>query len=235
MNSVPPSRNYLLASLSLADFEYIRPNLRSFDLIYEAVLVEAGGPITRVYFPHSGIISLVVRLATGDAVEVGMVGRDGAFGGAPALDGQISPNTAVVQMAGKASTLDVPLLQIAAEHSASFRSALIRYEQVIHLQALQSAACNASHGVQSRLARWLLRSRDLSGCDTLAFSQEFLAEMLGRHRNSVSIVANSLQQEGLIRYSRGQIEITDLEGLVKRSCECYGTLKTRSDDLLRRV
>lgn len=235
MTSAPLSRNYLLASLSLADFEYIRPNLRSFDLIYEAVLVEAGGPITRVYFPQSGIISLVVRLETGDAVEVAMVGRDGAFGAAPALDGQISPNTAIVQMAGKASTLDVPLLQVAAEHSASFRAALIRYEQVIHAQALQSAACNASHSVQSRLSRWLLRARDLSGCDTLAFSQEFLAQMLGRHRNSVSLVANSLQQAGLIRYSRGQIEITDLEGLVKRSCECYGTLKTRSDELLRRV
>jgi hypothetical protein len=164
-----------------------------------------------------------------------MVGRDGAFGAAPALDGPISPNTAVVQMAGKASTLDAPLLQIAAEHSASFRAALIRYEQVIHAQALQSAACNASHDVQSRLSRWLLRARDLSGRDTLAFSQEFLAQMLGRHRNSVSLVANSLQQAGLIRYSRGQIEITDLEGLVKRSCECYGTLKTRSDELLRRV
>jgi CRP-like cAMP-binding protein len=234
MDSAPLSQNYLLASLSLADFEYIRSDLRSFDLIYEAVLVEAGSPITRVYFPQSGIISLVVRLATGDAIEAGMVGRDGAFGAAPALDGQISPSTAVVQMAGMALTLDVPLLQIAAEHSASFRAALIRYEQVIHMQALQSAACNASHSVESRLARWLLRARDLSGCDTLAFSQEFLAEMLGRHRNSVSVVANSLQQSALIRYSRGQIEIIDVEGLMKRSCECYGTLKTRSDQLLRR-
>jgi CRP-like cAMP-binding protein len=138
-------------------------------------------------------------------------------------------------MAGKASTLDVPLLQSAAEHSASFRAALIRYEQVIHVQALQSAACNASHSVESRLARWLLRARDLSDCDTLTFSQEFLAEMLGKHRNSVSVVASSLQEAGLIRYSRGQIEITDLEGLVKRSCECYGTVKTRSHELLQRV
>jgi CRP-like cAMP-binding protein len=235
MNSAPLSQNDLLASLSLEDFEYIRPNLRSIDLIGEAVLVEVGGAITRVYFPQSGIISFVVRLATGDAVEVAMVGRDGAFGAAPALDGQISPNTAVVQMAGKALALDVPLLQIAAEHSVSFRAALIRYEQVIQAQALQSAACNASHSVESRLSRWLLRARDLTGCDTLAFSQESLAQMLGRHRNSVSIVASSLQEAGLIRYSRGQIEITDLEGLMKRSCECYGTLRTRSDELLRRV
>jgi CRP-like cAMP-binding protein len=235
MDSVPHSRNHLLASLSLEDFEYIRPNLRSFDLIYEAVLVEAGGPIRRVYFPQSGIISLVVRLAAGEAVEVGMVGHDGAFGAAPALEGQISPVSAVVQMAGKALTLDVPLLQLAAGHSVSFRAALIRYEQVIHAQALQSAACNASHSVQSRLSRWLLRARDLAGCDTLAFSQEFLAEMLGKHRNSVSLVANSLQQAGLIRYSRGQIEIIDLEGLVKKSCECYGTLKRHSDGLLQRV
>jgi CRP-like cAMP-binding protein len=111
------------------------------------------------------------------------------------------------------------------------RAALVRYEQVVYAQALQSAACNASHTVECRLSRWLLRARDLSGKDKLTFSQEFLAQMLGAHRNSVSTVANTLQQSGVIRYSRGQIDIVDLEGLVHKSCECYRVLKTRTDAL----
>jgi CRP-like cAMP-binding protein len=159
--SSDPRCNLLLKSLSLADFESIRSNLRLFDLKYEAVLVEAGGPVIRVYFPHSGIISLVVRLADGQVVEAAMVGRDGVFGAVAALDGQISSNTAVVQMAGKASTLDVALLRTATERSASLRAALVRYEQVVYAQALQSAACNASHTVECRLSRWLLRARSV--------------------------------------------------------------------------
>ena len=102
-------------------------------------------------------------------------------------------------------------------------------------QAQQSAACNASHTVEGRLSRWLLRSRDLSGSDTLALTQEFLAQMLGVQQSSVSLVANTLQQAGLIRYSRGRIEILDLEGLQDASCECYGTVKAHYDRLLNHV
>ena len=225
----PRNRNYLLASLSQADFDSLRPNLRAFEMKSGVVLVEAGAPLSRVYFPHAGIVSLVVRLAKGEAVEAAMVGRDGVFGAGAALEGEISANTAIVQLEGRASTLETPQLRYAAEQSATLRSALMRYEQFLYVQALQSAACNASHTVLARLSRWLLRARDLSGSNTLPFSQESLAQMLGRHRNSVSIVANSLQQQGIIFYSRGQIEIVDLEGLMKCSCECYLSIRTRGD------
>jgi CRP-like cAMP-binding protein len=226
------SPNQLLASLSPADFELIRPNLIFTDLVYETILAEAGRPIARVYFPHNGIISLVVRLAAGETVEAAMIGSDGVFGAAAALDGQISVNTAIVQRSGSASTLDVAHLRKAAEQSASFRALLMRHEQVILAEAIQTAACNASHTVQSRLSQWLLRARDLSGSDTLSFTQEFLAQMLGTQRNSVSIVANTLQQAGLIRYRRGEIHITNLDGLAESSCECYETAKRYHKKLL---
>jgi CRP-like cAMP-binding protein len=108
----------------------------------------------------------------------------------------------------------------------------MRHEQLILAQALQTSACNATHTVQSRLSRWLLRARDLSGSDTLTFTHEFLAQMLGTQRNSVSIVANTLQEAGLVRYRRGRIEITNLEGLVESSCECYDRVKGYYEKLL---
>jgi CRP-like cAMP-binding protein len=219
------SPNHFLASLSEADFESIRPDLRTTELLQGTVLVEAGAEITRVYFPHDGVISLIVRLERGETVEAAMVGADGCFGAGAALDGQISLNAAIVQLKGSASTLDVAALRRAADESASLRALLIRHEQVILAQALQAAACNATHTVQARLSRWLLRARDLSGSDTLNFTQEFLAQMLGAQRNAVSIVANTLQQAGLIRYRRGKIEILNPEGLAESSCECYAVVK----------
>lgn len=223
-----PHSNQVLASLSDPDFAALRPHLRTIDLIYESVLVESGAPVTRACFPHSGIISLVVRLSEGEAVEAAMIGRDGVFGAAAAMDGHAAPAAAIVQLAGKASMVDAIMLRSVAEQSVTLRGSLVRYEQTTYLQAFQSAACNASHSAQARLARWLLHAHDLADSDTLRFSQEGLAQMLGAHRNSVSIIAGVLREAGLIRYSRGQIEIIDLQGLERNACECYGTLKTRS-------
>jgi CRP-like cAMP-binding protein len=197
------------------------------------MLVEAGGPLAQVYFPHSGVISLLARLAGGDTIEVAMVGRDSIFGASAALDGRISVTNAIVQLPGTASILDVPHLRKASEKSSAFRTTLIRHEQVLFAQAQQSAACNAAHTVEARLSRGLLRMRDLSESDTLPLTQEFLAQMIGVQRNSVSIAANMLQQDGVIRYSRGQIEITDLKGLKKTACECYETVKAHYDRLLK--
>ncbi len=119
-----------------------------------------------------------------------------------------------------------------AEQSLPLRTVLLRHEQVLFAQAQQSAACNASHTVDARLARWLLRARDLSGSDQLELTQEFLSQMLGVRRSSVSPVANELQRSGIIRYNRGRIEIIDLKGLQSASCECYGTVKAHYDRLL---
>jgi CRP-like cAMP-binding protein len=224
--------NRLLASLPPADFELLRPHLKPFDLIHEDLLFDAGDAIEWVYFPHSGVISLVVDLADGQRIEAAMVGRDSVVGASAALDGRIALNTGIVQVAGAASILEVAALQNAAAQSAGFRTMLIRHEQILLAQAQQSAACNVTHSIEARLSRWLLWRRELSGSDTLGLTQEFLAQMLGVRRTSVSLVANTLQTAGLIRYRRGRIEITDLEGLRAASCECYDRVKTHYRRLL---
>jgi CRP-like cAMP-binding protein len=226
------SPNRLLASLSAADFELLRPHLNAVPLVHEATLFEPGDPLDHIYFPHSGIISLVVPLTGGQMVESAMVGRDTMFGGSLAIGGLPSSNRVIVQLAGDGVTIDVAPFREIAEKSPNFRITLIRHEQALFVQAQQSAACNAAHTIEARLSRWLLRARDLSGSDKLALTQEFLAQMLGVQRSSVSIVANTLQQAGLIHYSRGRIEITNLAGLQAACCECYGTVKAHYDRVL---
>ena len=232
MYAVPHSPNCLLASLPVADFELFRPHLETIELIQANVLVAAGDRLTRVFFPHSGVISLVVSLVDGTMVEVAMIGRHSIFGAFAALDGNISLTDAVVQLPGFASTLAVDRLRIAAEQSAVFRTTLIRHEQALFAQAQQSAACNASHPVEARLARLLLRIHDQAGVVILPLTQDFLAQMIGVKRNSVSTVAHILQERGIIKYARGHIEITDLEALKNASCECYKAVNSQYDRLL---
>jgi CRP-like cAMP-binding protein len=143
MNAPSRPPNHLLAALPAAAFELLRPHLETIELVQEDVLVAAGDRLTRVFFPHTGVISLVVSLAGGGMVEVAMIGRDGIFGGSAALDGKISLTDAIVQLPGNASTLKVGVLRRAAEQSVAFRTLLIRHEQALLAQAQQSAACNA--------------------------------------------------------------------------------------------
>jgi CRP-like cAMP-binding protein len=162
-----------------------------------------------------------------------MIGRESIVGASSGLNGGISVCKAIVQIAGTASVLDSHRLRELSESSITVRAALFRHEQIILVQAQQSAACNATHTVEARLARWLLRSRDLQGSDDLLLTQEFVAEMLGVRRTSVSVVANTLQQAGFIRYRRGHIRILNLDGLRETACECYQTVKAHSERLLR--
>ncbi|MBI4366162.1 MAG: Crp/Fnr family transcriptional regulator [Deltaproteobacteria bacterium] len=228
----PRSPNLLLAALPLADYELIGPHLKAFDLINEVVLYEAGDTITRAYFPYDGVISLVVGLQTGEMIEAVMVGRFGVAGGAAAIDGNIAVNQAIVQIAGAGSWLDIVTLRKAADQSQAVRSMLIRNEQATFAQAQQSAACNAAHTLEARMCRWMLLVRDLTGRDEFNLTQEFLAEMLGVRRTSVSVVAGTLQQAGMIQYRRGHMQLTDLDGLRAAACECYQTVRTQFDRLL---
>ena len=228
------SPNRLLASLPADTFSAISPHLKIVELKFGAVLVEAGSPIRQVYFPYSGVISLVVELDVGMMIETAMVGRDGALNAAPALDGKVSLNKGIVQVAGSAGTIEANRLRRLANELEPFRSALIRHEQVLFAQSQQSAACNASHSVEARMCRWLLYMRDLAGSDDLILTQEFLAQMLGVRRPSVSLVANTLQKAGLIKYSRGRLRLLNVKGLQKGACECYGTVKAHYERLLSR-
>ncbi len=161
-----------------------------------------------------------------------MVGKDGVVGAFAALGGNIPVNRGIVQLAGPAMMCKVSELESAALQSQSFQSVLFRHEQAVYAQASQSAACMAAHHVEARLCRWLLRARDLADTDNLQFTQEFLAEMLGVKRTSVTLHARTLQQAGIIKYSRGRIQITDVEAMQEMVCECYGTVKSYYQALL---
>ena len=226
------SPNRLLASLPADAFSAISPHLTIGELKFGDVVANAGSPIRQVYFPYSGVISLVVELEVGTMVETAMVGRDGVLNAAPALDGKVSLNKGIVQSAGSAGTIEVNRFRRLANEFEPFRSLLMRHEQVLFAQSQQSAACNASHSVEARMCRWLLFMRDLAGNDDLMLTQEFLAQMLSVQRPSVSIVASPLQKAGLIKYSRGRMRLLDVKGLEKRACECYGTVKAHYQRLL---
>src|SRR6266849_6376601 len=173
------------------------------------------------------------HLRTADLVqEHVLVERDSIFGSFSAIGDATALNSAVVLVPGVASTIDLDHLRAAADQSAALRVMLMRHGMANYAEIQQTAGCNASHTVESRLARCLLHTRDLSGSDKLVLTQESMAQMIGARRNSVSLVANTLQQANFIRYSRGHIEITDLDGLSKTSCECYATVKAQYERLL---
>jgi CRP-like cAMP-binding protein len=218
-------KNFLLNKLSPQDHKLLDPHLKRISFKQHHILFQADDQIRQVYFPLSAVISLVATLSTGEMIEGAMVGKDGAVGIAAALDGKVSLSQAIVQLAGDIMICDTDALKAAALESPPLLSLLIRHEQTMYAQAQQSAACFASHHVQSRLSRWLLRARDLSGSNTLSFTQEYLAEMLGVRRTSVTVVAHTLQAAGFISYSRGRIQILNAEGLQESACECYETVK----------
>jgi CRP-like cAMP-binding protein len=231
MQSVSRPPNRLLQVLPAAEFQLLAPHLAIVELVKGSVLTEAGAPLQYVYLPHSGVVSMMVSLSEGQTVEVAMVGRDGVVGAAAAHDGPALTD-AVVVVPGTASMLKAETLRAAADRSSVLRTHLARHEQTLLVQAQQSAACNASHSVEARLSRLLLRARDLCDSEGLPLTQEFLAQMIGVRRNAVSIVAHAFQQAGLVSYSRGHIEIRDIEGLRRTSCECYAAVRMQCDRLL---
>jgi CRP-like cAMP-binding protein len=231
--STPRSPNGFLSSLAADDFELIRPHLRTVDLVQESTLAVVGEALPRACFPHRGLISLVTNLSKGERVQVGMIGRDSVYGAYAALGDPIALNSAVVQVGGVASVVDVERIHAAADRSATLRALLVRHELALYAQVQQTAACNAAHPVEARLARCLLQTHDLSDGGKLTLTQESLAQMIGARRNSVSLAASTLQQANFIHYSRGHIEIVDLDGLRKMACECYASVKAHYDRLLR--
>ena len=229
---MPHRQNLLLASLSLSDMALLQPHLKLMQVKQHQVLFEAGGKVLTSYFPLTAIVSLVIGLSDGETVEVAMVGCDGVVSASSALDGKTSLSKGVIQLAGEVLACEASILKDAALQSGTLLSVLIRHEQTMFAQAQQSAACMANHDVEARLCRWLLRARDLARSDTLLFTQEYLAEMLGVRRISVNVVAHTLQQAGLIKYARGKIQFLNVEGVQDSACECYKTVKSHYDQLL---
>jgi CRP-like cAMP-binding protein len=158
-------------------------------------------------------------------IEVAMLGRDSVVGGGAALADGIAPADAIVLFPGAASAVDIATFRAVAAASAPFRNLIMRHEQALLAQVQQSLVCNTLHPVEARLARWLLRARELSDSETLPLTQETLAQMMGVRRNAISLVAQALQRAGILRYSRGRIEIADLRALEAMSCGCYAAVR----------
>jgi CRP-like cAMP-binding protein len=226
------SLNHIINGLTPEIRAALEPHLKIVNLNFGDVVAEPGKAIDRVYFPHKGVISLVVVMDDGDMIETAMVGCDGAVNGACALDGNMSVHKGIVQVAGAASVIAPDELRKLAKQYDALQSIIIRNEQVILAQAQQSAGCNAAHTTESRMCRWLLRIRDLTGSDEMQLTQDFLAQMLGVRRTSVSLVASSLQTAGWIKYRRGHITITNFEGLKSGTCECYERVRSHYERLL---
>jgi CRP-like cAMP-binding protein len=227
-----PCQNLLLAGLPPADLELLRPNLQSIELPSGLILIRSGDVPKRAYFPHSGIIASCITLSAGYVFEVRITGRDGALGAEQGTGERPSFTSAVVRLEGEASTIDYRSLQIALDKSAALRASVARYAALQQAMSDQSVACNATHVVQPRLARCLLRLYNISGQTKFALTQEVLAEMLGIRRNAISHVANAMKKSNLIHYSRGVVEIVDFNGLQRLACECYHTVTAYRDNLL---
>ena len=222
---MPHRKNFLLNRLEPAVLAEIEPHLSVVELNASQVLAETHQRIEKVYFPHSGIISCVVELVGGGAIETGMIGNDGEFGATQALDDKVSLNHVVMQVTGAASVISSDHIRVVANELPALRGLLVKYEQFFLSQVQQTAACNAVHKVEARTCKWLLRMHDLVGND-LELTQEFLAQMMGVRRTSVTQVAGDLQKAGMITYSRGRIHILDLEQVRAWACECDGDVRS---------
>ena len=233
---MPPERdkrggNRLLGSLPAEAFARLSAYLETVSLEPRQILFEAGEPIEQVYFPHAGIVCLMVTTADGTA-ESAAIGAEGFVGFESVLGGDRAANRALVQVAGSASKVSIARLRAAIAESPSLRELLLRYVRFFLIQSLQSAACNSLHTVDERCAKWLLVAHDRADSDSFNLTHEFLAEMLGVHRPSLTIVARTLQRAGLIRYSRGVMTITDRQGLEEAACECYGVVRRALEEIL---
>lgn len=230
-----PSNN-LLAALRLADRALLAPKLEETALSRGDILFSPGDDVTSVHFPCDGaIVSLLVSTRAGDVVETATIGREGAVGGIVSHGCLPAFTQAVVQMSGPAFRLPLASLQEAKSRSVPLRNLFARYADCLLSQVLQSTACNALHQIDQRCARLLLSTRDRIGAASLPITQETLSVMLGIQRTYASKVLARFQREGLVKTSRGRIQIVDEAALAARSCECYEQVKRHFDRVLKGV
>jgi CRP-like cAMP-binding protein len=226
------NRNRLLASLDAGEFDLLARNFREVAITQGQILEERGQRVDSVYFPQSGMISLIVEMPEDDTVEVGMVGSEGAIGINVGLGSRIAAVTALVQVSGTAYKISASRLRAVAAGNDHLHDLLVRYNEMQMGEIQQTAACNALHDVGSRLSRWLLQTSDRTNSDTIPFTREFLGKMLGVRRATVSEVASGFENAGLIKTHRGAIKVLDRDGLKKEACYCYDFLRKHVDRLV---
>lgn len=225
-------RNRLLATLAPEDLHWLEPQLERTQFLRGEVLAEEGEPLQRTYFPQSAVVSLVRTLKDGRVAEMATFGREGlvglALGGMPLR----SFGRYIVQIPGSALRIDMGSLHKAAEARPAIRNMLHRYTEILMSLTLRSAACNAAHSVEARAGRWIIATCDRVSRKNIPLTHEFLADMLGVQRSTVSTILHGFQTRGFIHQERGSITVIDRPGLQHAACECYGTLRDRYEKLL---
>jgi CRP-like cAMP-binding protein len=223
--------NQLLAALEPGDYALLMPHPRAAYFTQGAVLQEQEAPVAHVYFPMNGMVSLVSVMEDGQVVESAVVGREGAVGAFAGL-GPWSATRATVQIPATVAVISTSHFQAAVNQSERIRDLILRYKESLLGQVQQTAACNALHPLEARLARWLLQALDRTDERELPLTQDSIAQMLGARRTTVTLIAGKLQEAGLIRYRRGRIIILDKAGLEHLACECYRAIRRRTEGVV---
>jgi CRP-like cAMP-binding protein len=225
-------KNRLLSALPSEDKGLIAPHLSAVELEKGRLLYDPGDVIDQVYFPNDCVISLMTLMESGAAIESATIGREGALGLMAAVAPRQSLSRAIVQAPGSSLRIAAAPLHDAWKRSAALRDLVDRHNEALFGHAIQSVACNALHAVEARFCRWLLSCQDRIDSNTVHLTQEFLADMMGVQRTTVTAVAGSMQAKGLISYRRGIVEILDRAGLEAMACECYGAVRRGYQRLL---
>jgi CRP-like cAMP-binding protein len=233
MHSRDAPANILLAALADSDFILLKPHLKPVSLKQSDVLQEQGRPVEHVYFPTEGMLSMLAVLESGEGIEIAAIGREGAVGAKLGIRPVLSFTRTIVELPGQALRIPAANFQNAVSRSVAIAELAMRANEIVIANMQQAAACNALHGIEARLARWLLHARDRNTSDALPLTQEFLSQMLGVRRSTVTLAARVLQGAGLVRYRRGRIEITDRDGLRAMSCECYESVRRNIETILQ--
>jgi len=219
--------NRILGSLDEADYSILEPDLQAVILPRGTVLYEPGDPIQYTYFPHDAIVSLIDVMEDGRHAEVAIFGCEGFFGLLSSFFSREAFGRYVVQIPGSASRIPVEAMHQVMKSRLEIRHLVLAYNEALIAQAYHSVACNALHAVEARCSRWILTTRDRHDEDALPLTHEFLAEMLGVQRSTVSSILRSFQHSGLIEQRRGVIVIVDRGGLEREACECYHKIHAR--------
>jgi CRP-like cAMP-binding protein len=228
----PFSENRILSVLPDLDRQRLLPHLEPVRTELKQILYAPNEAVSHIYFPLNGVVSLMTIMADGSAIEVATVGNEGMIGLPVFLGAGSMPGQALSQIPGDALRMAAEVFRTEAQSGGALQQVLQRYTQGLLNQTAQSAACNRLHAITERCARWLLMTHDRVGTDQFPLTHEFLSQMLGVRRATVTVAVGALQQAGLIRSHRGHITVLDRVGLEAASCECYRIIREEYDRLL---
>lgn len=225
------TRNRLLAALSGDELVFLRPRLELASFAFGTTLGQPGDRVKKCYFPLSGMVSLLSTTEQGSAVEIAYTGREGMVGIPVLLGKNEMPYQALVQAPTECLVAEAGDVVELFRRAGDFHDLLMRYVYAVIRQISQTCVCNHYHTIEARLCRWLTVMSERAGDRHLELTQEFLAHMLGVQRTSIGLIANAMQRDGIIKYSRGKIEITDAGRLRSSACECYAIVEQEYDSL----